>query len=112
MQTQNVKPSTRAQAVTKPAAKLEAKPNVTQPLTVQTDAGTVTLKALLTEFDLPADGKLARRFLRKATFSWHRHSERWEFSATQAADVRNVLQRITVKAPRKQPARAAVAGDI
>jgi hypothetical protein len=109
MQTQNVKQSTLRASATKQAATAIT---VTQPLSVQTDAGIVTLKALLTEFDLPADGKLARRFLRKAALSWHRHSERWEFDATQAADVRNVLSHVTAKAQRKQPARVAVVGDI
>jgi hypothetical protein len=110
MQTQNVKASARSLATVAP----KAKQTETAPTVMQTAVGTVTLKALLTEFDLPADGKLARRFLRKASFSWHRHSERWEFDAMQAADVRNVLARVAAKAPtqRKQPARTAVAGDI
>ena len=64
----------------------------------QAEAGaTVKLKSLLAEFKLPSDGKLARRFLRKANFGWHSNAERWEFTESQATDVRAVLAKLPKK---------------
>lgn len=77
---------------------------------------TVTsLKQLLAEFDLPPDGKLARRNLRAARFGWHSHSQRWELTESQAADVRAVLARVAAgerNSSSKPKAPAMQAADI
>lgn len=85
--------ATATKAASKPLANVQQNAARTESVT--------TLKALLTEFKLPADGKLARRFLRKASFGWHTHAERWEFTASQADDVRAVLAKLATKADKK-----------
>ena len=73
-------------AATKPQ-RIEPLANVQR--NAQQTGNVITLKALLTEYKLPSDGKLARRFLRKASFG------------QQANDVRGVLAKLVAKADKK-----------
>lgn len=108
MQTQSVIASsavraTKSEAVAnkqlaaKPAPKATATPLANVQHNAERTEPVVKLKTLLSEYKLPSDGKLARRFLRKAAFGWHSNAERWEFTESQAADVRAVLAKLANK---------------
>ncbi len=102
----SVRPAIRSEAAANKslaasATKATSKPLANVQRNAEQSSNVVTLKALLTEYKLPADGKLARRFLRKASFGWHTQAERWEFTESQAADVRPILATLAKKADKK-----------
>ncbi len=77
------------------------------------NGATVSLKALLAEYGLPADGKLARRKLRAAKLPAHSHNDRWQFAPGSEYElaVRAVLAGILAPQP-KAVARVAVLADL
>lgn len=100
--TGSTQPSTPAKPArsprTKPAGKRSAKPAAKAAKPAKSSAKLVKsgpdgtpLKTLLAKLKLPADGRAARRKLRKANFSWHDPKSRWNLNAKQLAQAEAIL---------------------